>query len=196
MRAGENMIEVLWYNKVEMKLYELLGVKIFQKMVFGLEKIIHRKDGETNENYHFRGDGSRASVAGDFTKYLFYNGSIHVRNSIFLSLYLFVKYVIFHTWNMISWILLITLIKDLYCVMLQRYNYLRIKKFKAIEQIRMNKKKERFAKKLETVSVESTSMEKEINLIRKMKKQLSQNGVIELEESDLESLKALKNALN
>lgn len=189
------MIHYSLHDKIEMKLYEFLGVKIFQKMVFGLEKIVHRKDGGTNENYHFRGERTKSSVADDFTKYLFYNGSIHVKNCVFISCWFLVKILILHSWNFGSWIMLILLIKDLYCVMLQRYNYLRIRTLKKMERVRYEKKKERFAKKLEAVSLENTFNQAELQLIRKLKSQLSENGVIKLEESDLLPLTNLRNLL-
>lgn len=40
-------------NNVELRVYKIFGVCYFQKLVFLLEKFIHRKDGKKNQNYHF-----------------------------------------------------------------------------------------------------------------------------------------------
>lgn len=92
-------------------IYNILGICYFQKLVFLLEKFIHRKDGKTNQNYHFNLDN--INPMEDFIRFLFFNGSIHFRNvCIFI----------------------------IYCIMLQRYNYLRIKKVTLIlEKQRKNR---------------------------------------------------------
>lgn len=41
-------------RKIEIKVYELLGVKLFRKAAFRLEKIVHRKDKGKNTNYHIQ----------------------------------------------------------------------------------------------------------------------------------------------
>lgn len=46
----------------EEKIYELLGIKLFKKAVFKLEKIIHRKDKGKNINYHIKKADSVESV--------------------------------------------------------------------------------------------------------------------------------------
>ena len=46
-------------QKFEVKIYELLGIKLFKKAVFKLEKIIHRKDGKKNINYHIKNSNRR-----------------------------------------------------------------------------------------------------------------------------------------
>lgn len=116
----------------EKNIYEFLGIRIFQRMVFALEKVIHFLDHGKNRNYHF--NLKRFDYPNDFKKFLVYNASIHIRNVIFLAMYFLIRLivsmfggniVIYH----IDYILLILLLKDLYCIMLQRYNYLRIQQY-------------------------------------------------------------------
>ena len=56
-------------QKFEVKIYELLGIKLFKKAVFKLEKIIHRKDGKKNINYHIKNSNDMESV-DNFKKFL------------------------------------------------------------------------------------------------------------------------------
>ena len=109
-------------GNVELKIYEILGVKIFRFLVFKLEKIIHHKDKMQNINYHVK----RINVDEfeSFKKYLYYNGFIHVRNLIFLFVILLLS--LNFTNPIFLVILILEFIKNTYCVMLQRYNYIRI----------------------------------------------------------------------
>ena len=50
----------------------------FRKLVFALQRLIHRKDKGHNINYHIPHQDIESFDA--FDKYLFYNGAIHVRN--------------------------------------------------------------------------------------------------------------------
>lgn len=114
-------------NNDEMKIYEFLGVKQFKKLTFKLEKFIHRKDKNKNINYHIVDSDNLESV-NSFKKYLFYNGSIHARNLMFGVPSTFLLTIIGGNAVLLGMIYLI-LIKDLYCVMLQRYNWIRIKNY-------------------------------------------------------------------
>ena len=76
-------------NEVELKVYRWLGVCYFQKMVFMLEKFIHRKDKGKNQNYHFVSNS--VEPVEQFVKYLFFNGSIHFRNICFFVFYCIIK---------------------------------------------------------------------------------------------------------
>lgn len=124
-------------HKIEIKLYELLGVKIFKKLVFKLEKIIHRKDNGKNINYHIKNCNSKESV-DSFRKYLYYNGFIHIKNIIALIITILSVF-IFNTYPMLICLLFILLVKDAYCVMLQRYNWIKLNDFERKLEIREQK---------------------------------------------------------
>lgn len=111
-------------KKLELKIYEFLGVKQFKKAVFMLEKIIHKRDKGKNINYHIKNSNDRESV-DSFKKYLYYNGFIHTKNLI--TGIPIIVFAILCGQNLLFLIpLILFLIKDVYCVMLQRYNWLKI----------------------------------------------------------------------
>lgn len=103
-------------QKIETKIYELLGVKIFKKLVFRLEKIIHRKDKGQNINYHIKNSITKESI-DSFRKYLYFNGYIHTRNIIKGIAAIFIM-IIFSVHPIFVIILSLLLIKDAYCIML------------------------------------------------------------------------------
>ena len=136
-------------KKLELKIYEFLGVKQFKKAVFMLEKIIHKRDKGKNINYHIKNSNDRESV-DSFKKYLYYNGFIHTKNLI--TGIPIIVFAILCGQNLLFLIpLILFLIKDVYCVMLQRYNWLKISEFEKKLEIRDEKKidlsQKNFAKK-------------------------------------------------
>ena len=130
MKAEEKNKERM--EELELKIYRKLGVKKFRALTFKLEKIIHKKDKKQNHNYHILPNNEVFSKnctideMEEFKKKLYYNGSIHVKNLILL----LVSSIFILLFNRISnYFLIANLlfgIKDAYCVMLQRYNYIRI----------------------------------------------------------------------
>ena len=128
---------------LELKIYKALGVKQFRNLAFKLEKLIHIKDKKKNINYHINDCKDLVSV-NKFKKYLYYNGFIHVKNLIFGSVGLALMIIL--NVSVVPVIALSTLLlKDAYCVMLQRYNWIRItrheEKLKSRERKRIDKVK-------------------------------------------------------
>lgn len=164
---------------MESKIYEILGVKQFKKLTFKLEKCIHRKDKGTNKNYHLK--GKDISAIENFKKYLYYNGFIHAKNSIFLitSLTIFILTVGLN-YYLIPFILL--LIKDLYCVMLQRYNWIKLNEYKEKLEQREKRKIEKEAKKIIKKEIPNDLERIDIMLeeLRKLKDYLTNNGTAEI----------------
>ena len=101
-------------KNIEMHIYEKLGVKKFRNMAFKLEELIHFKDKGKNKNYH--------GITEDHFKYLYYNGFIHARNILVLIPFIVTRLIIFKGPSWFDYLIYIDLIKDVYCVMLQRYN--------------------------------------------------------------------------
>ena len=133
--------------RTEMMIYKLLGVELFRIMVFKLEKLIHRKDGGKNDNYHIAAyDPNELSA---FIKYLFYNGTIHFRKVVFYISYFLVHYMIVGRFCWYNYFLCVFLTKDLYCILLQRYNYLRIKERDAKLQ---EKRQQKIQKRSENIA--------------------------------------------
>lgn len=111
-------------KETEMKIYRALGVEYFRKGAFALEKLIHRRDNHKNRNYHIENVCYSSSIS-KFVDFLFYNGNIHAGNikkgSIVLLILIVIGITPFVTVPLSLWLL-----KDAYCIMLQRYNNLRM----------------------------------------------------------------------
>ena len=141
---------------LELKIYKALGVKYFRNLAFKLEKLIHIKDKKKNINDHINDCKDLVSI-DKFKKYLYYNGFIHVKNLIFGSVGLALMIIL--NASVVPVIALSTLLlKDAYCVMLQRYNWIRItrheEKLKARERKRIDKVKSNIDKeKVEEVII-------------------------------------------
>lgn len=184
------------WNKVEMRIYEMLGVKLFQKMTFILEKIIHRKDGGQNQNYHFNKNSS--DKADLFIKFLFYNGIIHVRNLIFLGIYFTIK-ILFFSIKFYDALFVISGIKDIYCVMLQRYNFLRIKKYieykKIVKERRILKRAERIKVSVED-RYDCSYAKYDLDIVRTLLKAIQNKEAISLSTVEIDVLQRIKILLN
>ena len=163
-------------TKIEKKLYELLGVKQFRKLTFILEKVIHFKDKRKNINYHIK--NLDLNSMEKFKKFLYYNGFIHARNSIFLTIITAIM-MAFKVNIAMSITMLIFLIKDLYCVMLQRYNWIRLNEY----QKRLEKRK-------------SNINQKEIQIIKQNTLEQTMNNEKLDKEQLIEEIKEIKEKLN
>lgn len=109
----------------EMRVYELLGIRLFRRLVFLVERIRHCKDGGRNENYHVQ-DTSRTALIR-FSGYLWYNAMFHV-----ISLLLTAVYVVlsrcFSAVNLaVDMVMILVAVLNGYCLMLQRYIYLKVR---------------------------------------------------------------------
>jgi len=138
-----------------------LGVKQFKKAVFMLEKIIHKRDKGKNINYHIKNSNDRESV-DSFKKYLYYNGFIHTKNLI--TGIPIIVFAILCGQNLLFLIpLILFLIKDVYCVMLQRYNWLKISEFEKKLEIRDEKKIDLSQKNFEKKEIKIKMIEKDVS---------------------------------
>ena len=148
-------------KKSETKIYELLGVKYFKKLTFKLEKIIHRKDKGTNINYHVKNTFSKASV-NSFKKYLYYNGFIHAKNFI-IGFLMILGYLILGMNPLLIFLTGVLIVKDAYCLMLQRYNYLKLNEFEEKLDLREEKKVNREIENINKDELEKILLERNID---------------------------------
>lgn len=114
---------------LEMNIYRVLGVEVFRKLIMQYEKFIHRKDFEKNINYHIK------SFSGESVKrfyaFLSYNASVHILSSAIVFLYFLFKSRFAPEFMFLDFIMILLLVLNLYCIMLQRYNCLSIRRFLA-----------------------------------------------------------------
>ncbi len=133
------MYELKKREKTELAIYKALGVRLFQKFVFAIERYKHRKDGGYNSNYHIRrisGEG----VSGHYA-YLSFNAFLHITSIIFITLHVLILRAADIPWiGAVYTYSLILIIGNLYCIMLQRYNALRIRKSEGQYRERYQKK--------------------------------------------------------
>lgn len=182
-------------SKIEMRVYELLGVKQFQKLVFVLEKIVHHKDNGKNINYHI--PSNDISALDTFIKYLFYNGTIHVRNLAVFVGYLLIKIFFSLQIGFYDYVLVILAAKDLYCVMLQRYNLLRIRRCKQMMTLHEARKKEAALREQRILfrdNYDYSFAEIDLNVVKRIKTCITNQETIILSDSDISTLKRLFSA--
>lgn len=166
-----------WQN-IELKIYELLGVKIFRKMAFGLYKIIgfpftifmskeKRKEFYNKPNNYNMKKGHGIQDLRDFENMLLLNACIHICALItcipnFLN-------IISGTISLSATIeTLISVGVNFYCIMLQRYNHIRInqviKRKELREEIKNSKLKEKLVKEDEHTYIVVNRIGKEKNI--------------------------------
>lgn len=117
---------------LEIKLYEKLGVKFFKKIIMLIYKVIIKticllkKSQEKDDVIKYQTNYSIGAINSvddlkRFKKNLYFNSSIHIIALIPCITVLFIATSIFTTINAI-----ICTIINIYCIILQRYNYIRL----------------------------------------------------------------------
>lgn len=182
---------------IEKKTYEILGVRLFRILVFKLEKAIHHRDKGKNINYHI--SNYEPGSLDAFIKYLFYNGAIHVRNILYFAIYVSIRLIWGHELHWFDVVLLFLAVKDVYCVMLQRYNYIRInerrKRLEEKRKIRLQQKIDRF-QNIFADHYDSNFAAEDLEIIRSMKQRIAKGGSIVISDRDQKTLQRLVNALH
>ena len=191
-------------EKFEIFIYQLLGVNTFKEATLLLEHIIHYRENKDiedeklkkhNINYHPK-DTSLQGLK-DFKKFLYYNGFIHVKNSLIYSLIIIPASFIPGV-RMINMVLIPLLIMNLYCIMLQRYTYLRTQ-----ETIRMKERQNEISinakvNKLEKINNELELIDKnqiDEELINRIIAYLNNEDDVILTEADVKSLEVINHYL-
>ena len=178
-------------NTAELVLYELLGVRVFRRFVMFVERLKHRKDGLKNHNYHPR--NLNYSTLNSFSGYLLYNSSFHIISlalTVFLLLFCFitdVKSVPYYI------VMLITIVFNVYCLMLQRYTYLKLKSHMnrktALRNIRIMKNASMISGNIKTA--DNTEISDEYEIINGIRRCTKDGGECFLSESDITVLERI-----
>ena len=173
---------------IEKKIYEFFGIRLFRKLAFEIESFVHRKDNSWNINYHLCGSGINAIQS--FTGYLLLNAVCHGISIAFIAVYfaitLFVR--VGHIALDIS--LFILFFVHLYCIILQRYSYIRIQSF---AKRRINSINNRVAAKIELLSQrierrEYKKLQEEYSLIKRIKETINNGTECLIEKCDASAL--------
>lgn len=113
-----------YFGEKELKLWRILGIVYFRKLVMAVEKWLHRNDKCYNSNYHIKGYSCEALVK--FYPFLCYNAFVHLLSNFFVIIYIIFRVLGFGGVVCIDIAAFFIFILNTYCIILQRYNYLMI----------------------------------------------------------------------
>ena len=167
-------------KSIEMKLYELLGIKVFKKMAFFVRDIVtlpltfkmpkeERKKSlyNTASNYNIGKSKSLEDIK-KFKKQLFKNAGIHIF-ALLAFIPSFIKIIIGMASLSTTIIVLPAMVMNIYCIMLQRYNCIRINQL--IEKMTPRYEKQKDAIKEELIEKDSLLLEHSYKIIDKKEKE-------------------------
>lgn len=111
----------------EVKIYRLLGVDYFRKVIFWFEKTKNQKKNKKNENYH---PAAMDVISLEkHSGFLLYNAFLHSVSMLFVIVYCILA-LAFGLHNLIIDIIMVVIsLLNIYCIILQRTNYLKIKEY-------------------------------------------------------------------
>lgn len=191
-------------KSIEMKLYELLGIKVFKKMAFFVRDIVtlpltfkmpkeERKKSlyNTASNYNI-GKAKSLEDIKKFKKQLFKNAGIHIF-SLLAFLPSFIKIIIGMVSLSTTIIVLPAMVMNIYCIMLQRYNCIRINQL--IEKMTPRYEKQKDAIKEELIEKDSLLLEHTYKIIDKKEKETSVNFEDLIANASIDELKKYRNYL-
>ena len=115
------------FNIFELKFYKAIGIYQFQRIILFLEKIRHFKDNRLNENYH----PSNFDIfsVDNFNFFLLFHVFLHTISLLFTLIY-YLEITVMYEKNIVASIFVIILtLLNIYCILLQRTSYLRIKDY-------------------------------------------------------------------
>ena len=134
-----------------------------------------------------------------FVKYLFYNGTIHARNILFFLIYILIHLVFKWQYYWFDIIFLLLALKDIYCVMLQRYNYIRIHERKT--KLKAKRKAKLLRKRSEAQSSFASNYDRrfinaDLQIIQGIKAKIANGENIVISETEQQTLQRIADALN
>lgn len=191
-------------KSIEMKLYELLGIKVFKKMAFFVRDIVtlpltfkmpkeERKKSlyNTASNYNIGKSKSLEDIK-KFKKQLFKNAGIHIF-ALLAFIPSFIKIIMGMASLSTTIIVLPAMVMNIYCIMLQRYNCIRINQL--IEKMTPRYEKQKDAIKEELIEKDSLLLEHSYKIIDKKEKETSVNFEDLIANASIEELKQYRNYL-
>lgn len=157
---------------IERRLYEFFGILFFRKLALRLESFRHRNDNSRNVNYHLRSSG--ISSVKSFTGYLLYNAVCHVISLAFVVVYFAITGIFGARYIVLDISMCVLLLINLYCIMLQRYTYIKtrgfVEKLVSTKNKRMVGRIERLLQKIE--HREYSELQKEFLLIERIRESI------------------------
>ena len=172
----------LRYQK-EKKLYELLGVKLFKRIILKSEEFRHLKDNSYNINYHIK-DIAVSSI-NMFYGYILYNATWHIISVILITICYILYRAINAQYVVFDILIILLLLFNAYCIMLQRYIYIKLQS--NVEKRKRTRAKQQ-AEAVNRISLakayRSRTFEKEKLLISRLRNVVQNGGDYLLTEED------------
>lgn len=111
----------------EIKIYRLLGVNYFRKAILWFEKTKNLKKNRKNENYH----PSAMDIISleKYNGFLLYNAFLHSVSMFFVIIYYILELAFGLHNSVVNVIMIIISLLNIYCIILQRTNYLKVKEY-------------------------------------------------------------------
>lgn len=191
-------------KNIEMKFYELLGIKVFKKMAFFIRDIVtlpltfkmskeERKKTlyNTASNYNIGKSKSLEDIK-KFKKQLFKNAGIHIF-ALLAFIPSFIKIIMGMASLSTTIIVLPAMVMNIYCIMLQRYNCIRINQL--IEKMTPRYEKQKDVIKEELIEKDSLLLEHSYKIIDKNEKETSVNFEDLIANASIQELKQYRNYL-
>lgn len=179
------------WDKLELRVYRLLGVNQFRKVILLFEKVKHRRDNRKNENYH----PSNFDVFSleQYNGFLLYNAFLHIVSLLFTVVYAVLSTAIeFRNVVFDLGMILLTLL-NVYCIILQRANYLKLKehRYKYYKRFlrRTDLCREEALQKI--YALEPQKLQADYEVLSRIKKAFDGQADCVLACTDVESLKRL-----
>lgn len=178
-------------DKTRIRIYEAIGIRVFRKMLFSIEAARHRKDGRTNRNYHFR-DASTSSL--QYHKgYLLYNAFLHIVSIAFIAIYYLIASLAGYNNAILNVLMVILFLINLYCILLQRYVFLRIR------FCLYTRAKKEFLKEAEAVKIIASRLETQdrqtlfidYEILKTLKESITSGTMCYLDDADAVSLRRI-----
>lgn len=191
-------------KNIEMKFYELLGIKVFKKMAFFVRDIVtlpltfkmpkeERKKSlyNTASNYNIGKEKSFEDIK-KFKKQLFKNAGIHIF-ALLAFIPSFIKIILGTASLSTTIIVLPAMVMNIYCIMLQRYNCIRINQL--IEKMTPRYEKQKDAIKEELIEKDSLLLEHSYKIVDKKEKEIKINFEDLIANASIQELKQYRNYL-
>lgn len=174
---------------VRLRIYQGLGVKGFKRLALLLEKYLHRENGGWNENYHpqeLTQKGMR-----EYIWYLKCNSLTHCISLAALAVFCIIVH-IKDLWGPLPILFIVLLsIFNVYCIALQRYNYLKMVRFskarKEAEEKKFSHACARIRKSAEEI-LRSEDYEKDLLFLSRVEKVFLEGEECVVDEKDMPSM--------
>lgn len=113
-------------KNIEMKIYEKIGVLQFKRFILWLSSVV-RKNPEERRGTNYCLRSIDLESIKDFRKMLIFNAKVHLVCIVFSYVAIIEKIFLNNIFSIQIIIDIVIFIVNLYCIMLQRYNWIRIK---------------------------------------------------------------------